>query len=224
MVNKEEIREMCKKLNLYHLAKIKSFDLDFVDKEEFLKYLLEYEIKERAKSTNLKKKKASHMPLVDEKYKFTGIDKWNLDDLKSLGFMKDEGNLIIEGKCGKGKTTLAVILGNAAIEKGNRVYYLKQEDLLTCLKEKESNPKQNNVFNKLKDADLIVIDEMMYLPISIEDVVILYKGIMYLNDARSIIFITNRRLSEWKDMVEDKHTMETFVSRISNGSRIMVFK
>lgn len=56
------------------------------------------------------------MPLVDEKCKFTGIDKWNLDDLKALGFMKDEGNLIIEGKCGKGKTTLAVILGNAAIE------------------------------------------------------------------------------------------------------------
>lgn len=56
------------------------------------------------------------MPAVDEKYKFTGIDKWNLDDLKSLSFMKDEGNLIIEGKCGKGKTTLAVILGYAAIE------------------------------------------------------------------------------------------------------------
>lgn len=91
-------------------------------------------------------------------------------------------------------------------------------------KREKSNHKQNNVFNKLKDADLIIIDEMMYLPISIEDVVILYKGIMYLNDARSIIFITNRRLSEWKDMVEDKHTMETFVSRISNGSRIMVFK
>lgn len=93
--------------------------------------------------------------------------------------------------------------------------------MLTCLKEKESNPKQNNIFNKLKDADLIIIDEMVYLPISIEDVVTLYKGIMYLNDARSIIFITNRRLSELKDMVEDKHTMETFVLRISNGSRIM---
>lgn len=211
---------MQKALNLYHLAKIKSFDLEIVDKEDYLKYLLEYEIKERTKSTNQKKKKASHMPAIDEQFKFTGIDKWNLDDLKSLGFMKDEGNLIIEGKCGKGKTTLAVILGNEA----NRVYYLKQEDLLACLKEKGSNPKHNNVFNKLKDADLIIIDEMMYLPISIEDVVTLYKGIMYLNDARSIIFITNRRLSEWKDMVEDKHTMETFVSRISNGSRIMVFK
>lgn len=137
MVNKEELREMCKKLNLYHLAKIKSFDLDFVDKEEYLKYLLEYEIKERTKSTNQKKKKVSHMPLVDDKYKFTGIDKWNLDDLKSLSFMKDEGNLIIEGNCGKGKTPLAVILSNAAIESGNRVYYLKQENLLTCLKEKK---------------------------------------------------------------------------------------
>ena len=164
------------------------------------------------------------MPAVDEKCKFTGIDKWKLDDLKSLSFMKDEGNLIIEGKCGKGKTTLAVILGNAAIEKGNRVYYLKQEDLLICLKEKERNPKQNNVFNKLKDVDLIIIDEMMYLPISIEDVVTLYKGIIYLNDARSLVFMTNRMLSEWKDMVEDRHTMETFVSRISNVSRIMVSK
>lgn len=91
MVNKEKLREKCKKLNPYHLTKIKSFDLEFADKEEYLKYLLEYEIKERTKSTNQKKKKASHLPLVDEKYKFTGIDKWNLYDLKSLSFMKDEG-------------------------------------------------------------------------------------------------------------------------------------
>ena len=224
MVNKEELRELLRKLNLTHLAKMRSFDLEITNKDDYLKYLLEYEIKERRKTANLKKKKSSHMPIVDEKMKFTGIDKWNLDDLKTLSWMKDEGNLIIEGKCGKGKTTLAVILGNAAIDNGRSVYYLKQEDLLTCLKEKETNPKQNNIFNKLKDADLIIIDEMMYLPISIEDVVALYKGIMYLNDARSLVFITNRRLSEWKDMVEDRHTMETFVDRISNGSRIMVFK
>lgn len=106
-------------------------------------------------------------------------------------------NLVLVGKCGCGKTTLSVILGNETINKKYKVYYLKQDELLTCFKEKEANTRAQKLFNKLKDADLIIIDEMMYLSISESDVITHYKGLMYLNDSRSLILITNRRLEEW---------------------------
>lgn len=49
MVNREELRELCKRLNLHHLSKINTFDLDIKDKLDYFKYLLEYEIQEKRK-------------------------------------------------------------------------------------------------------------------------------------------------------------------------------
>ena len=43
-VNREELRELCKKLNLYHLSRIDTFDIDIKDKLAYVKYLLEYEL------------------------------------------------------------------------------------------------------------------------------------------------------------------------------------
>lgn len=65
---------------------------------------------------------------------------------------------------------------------------------------------------------------MMYLPINESDVITLYKGLMYLNDSRSLILITNRRLEEWLTLIKNKDTMETLVSRITLNARTIVFK
>lgn len=151
------------KLTLYHLANIKSFDVEITNNDDYLKYLLEYKLVERSKSVATKLKKTSNMPSVDLSYKFTGIDKWNVDDVKKLILLEETNNLVLQGKCGCGKTTLSVILGTLAINKKYKVFYLKQDDLLTCFKKKETNKRAQKLFIKLKDADLIIIDEMMYL-------------------------------------------------------------
>ena len=192
-VNREELREICKRLNLHHLANIESFDIELDDKYEYLKFLLEYEIKERSLSVQRKNLSSSHLPTIDKEYEYSGIVKWNIEDLKKSHFIEDNQSVIIIGKCGKGKTKLATDIAKSAIKEGYSVKYLKQEELLKILKLKNDDTVYRNKFNKLKDADLIVIDEMMYLPIEKEDVLTLYKGLMYLKEARSLIIITNRR-------------------------------
>lgn len=223
-VNREELRLLCQKLNLFHLSKIKTFDIDINDKLEYLKFLLEYEIDERRKSVRNKNIAASHIPCIDKEFEYTGIDKWNIEDLKKSNFIEKGQSIIIVGKCGKGKTKLASDIGIGAIDKGYKVIYLKQEELLKILKEKEYDSKQKNMFQKLKDADAIIIDEMMYLPIEKEDVLVLYKGLMYLKSSRSLIIVTNRKLNEWKTINDDKHTMETLVDRLITDSRIISLK
>lgn len=47
---------------------------------------------------------------------------------------------------------------------------------------------------------------------------------MFLNESRSIIFITNRRIEEWSDATTNKHVVETLVDRIINYSRVVTFK
>ena len=161
---------------------------------------------------------ASHLPKVKGELKFNGIDEWNFEDVKKLKWLESNMNLIIIGKCGSGKTALAVTLGNIAIEKGYKVYYIKVDEYLHILNN-ANGYKEKNAYAKIKESDLIILDELMYLPMTTEDVVRLYRSIMYLSEVRSFIFITNRRLQEWIDLIEDRHTMETVVDRIANGSR-----
>lgn len=71
---------------------------------------------------------------------------------------------------------------------------------------------------------LIIIDDMMYIPLSEVELVMMYKAIMFLNESRSLMFITNRRLDEWRDAQEGPHTIETLVDRILTYSKIITFK
>lgn len=221
MVNREELRELCKRLNLHHLSKINTFDLDIKDKLDYFKYLLEYEIQEREKKVKKHNLSSSHLPNIKSDNKYEGIDEWNINDVKKLNWFRNNQNLIIVGKCGIGKTAIAVDIAKTAINEKYKVYYLCVDEYLRILKN-ENDPKSKIAHTKMKDADLIIVDEMIYLPIDASDIVMLYRSIMYFNQARSFIFITNRRLEEWTDTNEDKHTMETFTERLMNGSRILM--
>ena len=48
-----------------------------------------------------------------------------------------------------------------------------------------------------------------------------YKTVMFLNESRSFIFITNRILSEWTRMNTDPHLTETFRKRIMIETQII---
>lgn len=222
MVNREELRLICKKLNLHHLSKINTFDIDIKDKLDYVKYLFEYELKEREKKVKKQNLSTSRLPKPKE-VKYEGIDKWNVEDALKLKWLEESRNLLIIGKCGKGKTNLASTIGVKAIDNGYKVYYLKVDEYINILKNIDGQ-KEKIAHQRMKDADLIILDELMYLPIAVEEILLLYRSIMYLSESRSFIFITNRRLEEWINDANDLHTMETFKDRIMNGSKQIIFK
>ena len=74
---------------------------------------------------------------------------------------------------------------------------------------------------KVMRSDLIVLDELFYLKPSEENLQLLYKTVMFLQETRSIIFVTNRPLSEWDNMGVDKHTVSTFRQRIMSEAQLI---
>lgn len=44
---------------------------------------------------------------------------------------------------------------------------------------------------------------------------------MFLSESRSLIFITNRGLSDWKNAARDKHTMQTLIDRIFKDAKLL---
>ena len=166
-------------------------------------------------------KKRSKLPLIKKAPILQGIDEWNLEELKKLTFIDTDQNVLITGKCGVGKTALAVMIGNLALEKGYKVYYIKCDELIYVFSTQTTLSKSKKIYEYLKDSDLIIIDEVMYLPIKDEDLTILYKGLSFLSESRNLMCITNRNLSDWNIVAKDKHMMQTLIDRILKYAKLL---
>ena len=217
------IQELARTLNLQNIAK-GVIDLSH-DKESSLAYLkeiLQKEVDKREEFAVLRREKAGRLP--KKEFVKTSINSgiaWHIERLEELEWIEKDQNLIVIGKCGCGKTSLAAHLGRIALEAGIKVSYNSYEDFLYTINNKATSEKQRRRFKYFTQCSLIVLDDMMYTGIREEDLVKFYHSIMLLNETRSIIFITNRELSSWVDAAGDKHLMQTLIDRITANSQII---
>lgn len=113
-----------------------------------------------------------------------------------------------------GKTSLAAHLGRRALEAGVKASYATFDDFLYTVKHKAMSEKRRR-FKYWTSCSLIIIDDVMYTGVNMEDLMAFYQSIVLLNESRSVILITNRELSSWTDAAEDKHLMQTLTDRVT---------
>ena len=223
MTSITEIQELARTLNLQNIAK-GVIDLSH-DKESnlaYLKEILQKEIDKREEFAVLRREKAGRLP--KKEFVTTNINSgiaWQIERLEELEWIEKDQNLILIGKCGCGKTSLAAHLGRKALEAGIKVSYNTFDDFLYTINNKDTSDKQMRRFRYFTASSLIIIDDMMYTGVRNEDLVKFYHSIMLLNETRSIIFITNRELSSWLEATEDRHLMQTLIDRITVNSQII---
>lgn len=223
MTSITEIQELARALNLQNIAK-GIIDLSH-DKESDLAYLkdvLQKEVEKREEFAVLRREKAGRLP--KKEFVTTNINSgiaWQIERLEELEWIEKDQNLILIGKCGSGKTSLAAHLGRKALEAGIKVSYNTFDEFLYTINNKEASDKQMRRFRYFTASSLIIIDDMMYTGVRKEDLVKFYHSIMLLNETRSIIFITNRELSSWLEATEDRHLMQTLIDRITVNSQII---
>ena len=223
MTSITEIQELARTLNLQNIAKgVIDLSNDKESSLAYLKEILQKEVNKREEFAVLRREKAGRLP--KKEFVKTSINSgiaWHIERLEELEWIEKDQNLIVIGKCGSGKTSLAAHLGRIALEAGIKVSYNSYEDFLYTIDNKVTSEKQRRRFRYFTQSSLIVIDDMMYTGIREEDLVKFYHSIMLLNETRSIIFITNRELSSWVDVAEDKHLMQTLIDRITANSQII---
>lgn len=217
MADAKEIQELAKILNLQNIANgtIDLNDETISNKEYLYKILLE-EVNIRNANKLKDFKKASRLKqLTFDETRITDGLKWQLSKLKEFDFALKRQNIFIVGDCSTGKTLLASTLGMNALEKGAKVIYITLDDLLA-----ESKIKKK-VWNNILNADLVIIDDVFYIAPTEEELILIYKIMMFLQETRSIIIVTNRPLSSWKEMKVDSHLMETLQKRLIQNAQII---
>ena len=217
MADIKVIQDLARILNLQNIASgvIDLNDETNSNKEYLYKVLLE-EVNIRKKN---KLKDLKHMsrlkPLVFDELRISDGLKWQLSRIKEMDFNETRENIIIVGDCSTDKTSLATTIGNCAIEKGTKVVYVTQEELLV-----ESKIKKKT-WNNILIADMVIVDDMFYLTPSEEELIQVYKLLNFLQETRSIILVTNRPLSSWKNMKIDTHIVEILAKRLMQDAQII---
>lgn len=217
MADAKEIQELAKILNLQNIAN-GTIDLNnetISNKEYLYKILLEeVNIRNANKLKDIKKSSRLKQLTFDETRITDGL-KWQLSKLKEFDFALKRQNIFIVGDCSTGKTSLASTIGMNALEKGTKVIYITLDDLLD-----ESKIKKK-IWNNILNDDLVIIDDVFYIAPTEEELILIYKIMIFLQETRSIIIVTNRPLSSWKEIKVDSHLVETLQKRLMQNAKII---
>ena len=217
MADISEIKELAKTLNLMNVYKgVIDISDETVSNLDYLYNILkqEVDIRKENKVTSLLKESRLPKKEFDDSGVTQGL-KWQLREIEKIDFKSQNQNIVIVGDVATGKTSLAAHISRKAIQKGAKAIYFTEEDFIAAYKT------QKTTRARIQHSDLIVIDELFYLTPSAENLVYLYKTIMFLAETRSFIFVTNRPLSQWEDMDVDTHIVSTFRQRIMTDAQLI---
>jgi len=222
MANKTKIREMARLLGIQVIAD-KKFDLKESENNlDYLQFVFEKELDARRRNSIAKIRKASNLPkLAFNSERLDEGIRYQVSNLLSCNWIEQSKNLLVVGECITGKTTVAAHLAEGAIDKGFKVFYLKLDEMLLVINNKDTLKKAKATFNKIRNIDLLVLDEFFYLDQSREDLALIYKTLMGINETTSIIFISNREPSDWIAGAEDKYTMQLLIQRAIASSDVV---
>ena len=125
------------------------------------------------------------------------IDRARVDHLVALDFVTRGENVLFRGPSGVGKTMLAKNLGHAALAAGYVVRFATLAAALADLLQQESMPAFERRLKRYLRPDVLILDELGYLPCDSRAADILYNIISRRHEKRSTVITTNLAFKQW---------------------------
>lgn len=204
------------------LAQAEANELSYLD---FAGQIAEHELTERTRSRIARHLKQAqlpaHKPLEAFDYRHqTTITKRQVNALLDFGFIDQRENLIFIGPPGVGKTHLAIGIALKAIDAGYKVLFRTALALVEDLELAEMKGELKKRLSQLAKHDVLVIDELGYLPMTRQARYNLFQLINSLYEYRSIILTTNKDFTSWGEFFHDDNVAVPIVDRIIHHSHL----
>lgn len=140
------------------------------------------------------------------------------------GFLRDFENIIFFGIPGSGKTHLGLGIGRELCLKGYRVLFHTGCSLVQELVKAKNTLGLTKFFKKMMSFDLVIIDELGYIPFERSEGDLLFQFISNRYEIKSLLITTNLAFKEWECLFNDKVLAGAAIDRLVHHSQIFKFE
>ena len=135
--------------------------------------------------------------------------------------ISNKKNLFFIGGSGSAKTHLAIGLAYNALELGKRIKFYTLANLARDLLLAQQYNNEWSLMLRLQRFDILIIDELGYVPIDKKAGVLLFELFAKLYEQTSLFITTHLKFDEWNDMFGDLKATKAIIDRLTHHCHVI---